>query len=303
MRQVRVVAKTKQAEDVVSFEFGGDDLPPWEPGAHIDVEIRPGVSRQYSLCGDPADRGRWRIGVLREEPGRGGSRALHDEVDTGATLRVGDPRNNFPLVRAERYTFVAGGIGITPLIPMVRQAQAAGADWVLYYGGRRRERMAFTSELTEFGDRVRILPEDECGLLPLGEILADGDHPVYCCGPEPLLAAVEGECAPGRLRVERFHPRADALAGPATEFEVVAAVTGTTVRVGAAESILDVLDGAGVPMPSSCREGTCGTCETTVVDGEVDHRDSVLTEEERAAGKTMMVCVSRARSERLVLDV
>lgn len=303
MRRVRVTSKTREAEDVVSFVLTGDELPPWTPGAHIDLEVRPGVCRQYSLCGDPADRDRWQVAVLREDSGRGGSRYLHDAVEAGASLRVGGPRNNFPLEPADGYVFVAGGIGITPLIPMFRAAQLLGVDWTLYYGGRRRAKMAFLDALSGYGKRVRILPEDECGLLPLAEIVAESNHPVYCCGPEPLLVAVERLCPPDRLRVERFHPRADALDGPAQGFEVFATLSGAMVRVAPKESILDALDDAGVPVPSSCREGTCGTCETTVLEGEVDHRDSILTDEERTSGNTMMVCVSRARSARLVLDV
>ncbi|WP_432855255.1 PDR/VanB family oxidoreductase [Amycolatopsis sp. CA-161197] len=301
MRQVRVTARTTEAEDVVSFALSGDGLPSWTPGAHIDVEVRPGVTRQYSLCGDPASQRHWRIAVLREDPGRGCSRYLHDSLEVGASLRVSDPRNNFALDPAPAYSFVAGGIGITPLLPMLRAASAAGAEWTLHYGGRRRSRMAFLVELGVYGDRVRVLPEDEHGLLPLADIVTAG-HVVYCCGPEPLLAAVEELCPAGRLRIERFHPRT-AEFGPAGSFEVVASLSGQTVQVGETESILDALDLAGVGVPSSCREGTCGTCETPVLDGEVEHRDSVLTEEERASGKSMMICVSRARSARLVLDV
>ncbi|TNC24154.1 PDR/VanB family oxidoreductase [Amycolatopsis alkalitolerans] len=302
MREVLVTAKTTEAEGVVSFELSGEGLPGWTPGAHIDLAIRAGLTRQYSLCGDPADRGRWRIAVLREEPGRGGSRHLHDVVEPGDTLSAGEPRNNFPLVPAPGYVFVAGGIGITPLLPMIREAERDGADWTLYYGGRRRARMAFTAELARYGDRVRLLPEDEHGLLPLAGILAGSAYPVYCCGPEPLLAATERACPPERLRLERFHPR-ETDPAPEREFEVEASASGRTVRVAPGESILDALDAAAVPVPSSCREGTCGTCETLVIDGEVEHRDSVLSEPERAEGKTMMVCVSRARSARLVLDL
>ncbi|WP_326836027.1 PDR/VanB family oxidoreductase [Amycolatopsis rhabdoformis] len=297
MRQVRVTARTTEAEDVVSFTLSGDALPAWTPGAHIDVEVRPGVLRQYSLCGDPASP-EWRIAVLREDPGRGCSRHLHESLSVGDEVRVSDPRNNFSLVPAAGYSFVAGGIGITPLLPMLR---AAGTDWTLYYGGRRRSRMAFLAELAGYGDRVRVLPEDTHGLLPLADIVAEG-RLVYCCGPEPLLAAVESVCPPDRLRVERFHPRVVSAAASGS-FEVLASLSGQTVEVSATESILDALDLAGVGVPSSCREGTCGTCETPVLDGEVDHRDSVLTAEERAAGKSMMICVSRARSARLVLDV
>lgn len=279
----------------MSFVLSGEDLPSWEPGAHIDVEIRSGLIRQYSLCGDDAG---WRIAVLREENGRGGSRYLHDHISVGDTLRVSEPRNNFPLIAAEKHIFVAGGIGITPLLPMLARAR----DWTLFYGGRHRSRMAFLAELARYGDRVRVLPEDEHGLLPLADIFADGDAPVYCCGPEPLLAAAERLCPPYRLRVERFHAR-ELDAEPARGFEVLASASGKTVQVGAEQSILDALDLAGIPMPSSCREGTCGTCETPVLDGEVEHLDSVLSAQEREAGKTMMVCVSRARSNRLVLDI
>ncbi|HVV12562.1 PDR/VanB family oxidoreductase [Amycolatopsis sp.] len=299
MHTVRVTAKTILAEDVVAIELTGAGLPSWAPGAHVDVEVRPGLVRQYSLCGDPGARDRWRIAVLREESGRGGSLHLHDTVTEGMTLNVGEPRNNFPLKPSPEYVFVAGGIGITPLLPMLRAADAAGARWRLYYGGRRRSRMAFLDELAGYGDRVHVLPEDEQGLLPLREIFAAGTAPVYCCGPEPLLAAAERVCPPDRLRVERFHARDQT--GPTTGF--VVSVSGRTIDVGPGESLLDALDAAGIPMPSSCREGTCGSCETAVLAGEVDHRDSVLSEQERADGRTMMVCVSRARSGRLVLDL
>ncbi|MFI5606894.1 PDR/VanB family oxidoreductase [Amycolatopsis sp. NPDC051903] len=301
MRRVQVTAKTREAEDVVSFALSGDGLPPWTPGAHVDVEVRPGVNRQYSLCGDPAERGCWRIAVLREDPSRGGSRYLHEEVPAGSSLRVGEPRNNFALEPAPAYAFVAGGIGITPLLPMIRAVAASGAEWTLHYGARTRARMAFLDELAAYGDRVRVLPEDEHGLLPLADIVAGGGL-VYCCGPEPLLAAAERLCPADRLRLERFRPREEEF-GPAGAFEVFASLSGQTVEVAATESVLDALDLAGVGVPSSCREGTCGTCETTVLDGEVEHRDSVLSEEERTSGKTMMICVSRARSARLVLDV
>ena len=301
---LQVVARRVEAEDVVSFVLAapdGRELPEWTPGAHVDIEVQPGVLRQYSLCGDPADRARWRVAVLREDPGRGGSRHLHDRVFPGSDLWVGVPRNNFPLVDAGEYVFVAGGIGITPLLPMIRSAQAAGASWTLHYGGRTRGRMAFLEELAEHGDRVRVLPEDEHGLLPLTEILAGTACPVYCCGPEPLLDAVERVCT-GDLRVERFRPR-EVVGAVDTGFEVLAATTGKVVAVAASQSILDALSAAGIDMPSSCREGTCASCETVVLEGEIDHRDSVLSEEERATGKAMMPCVSRSHSPRLVLDI
>ncbi|AZM74368.1 oxidoreductase [Streptomyces sp. KPB2] len=284
----------------------GEPLPAWEPGAHVDVVLGPGLERQYSLCGDPADRAQWRIAVLRETDGRGGSAHVHEEVRTGDKLRVRGPRNNFRLEPAPRYRFVAGGIGITPILPMLAAAEEAGADWSLLYGGRTRAGLAFTRELGRYGDRVTIVPEDESGLLDLAPVLDDlpPDTLVYCCGPGPLLDAVEARCPAGRLRLERFRPKEAAVVAPAeAEFEVVLARSGRTVAVPPGVSVLDAVREAGVEVLYSCTEGTCGTCETEVVEGEPDHRDSVLTEEERAAGETMLVCVSRCRGRRLVLDL
>jgi ferredoxin-NADP reductase len=282
----------------------GGPAPSWAPGAHIDVDVAPGLTRQYSLCGDPADRSTLRIAVLREPAGRGGSRAVHDDLAEGDTVSVRGPRNNFPLVPAGRYLFVAGGIGITPLLPMVAAAQARGADWRLAYGGRTRDAMAFRAELCRsYGDRVSVFPQDEAGLLDLDALLA-GPPPgteVYCCGPEPLLAAMEERCPAGSLHVERFTPAEDT--GPRTGFQVGLAVSGRTLAVPPGRSILEAVEEAGIRVLSSCREGTCGTCETAVLEGVPDHRDVLLTEDERAACDTMMICVSRSRSPRLVLDL
>ncbi|MYS69903.1 2Fe-2S iron-sulfur cluster binding domain-containing protein, partial [Streptomyces sp. SID5926] len=283
-------------------------LPAWEPGAHVDVVLGPGLERQYSLCGDPADRAEWRIAVLREKDGRGGSAYVHGELRAGDEVRVRGPRNNFRLEPAPRYRFVAGGIGITPVLPMLAAAEEAGAEWTLLYGGRTRAGMAFTQELARYGDRVTLVPEDESGLLDLASVLDDlsPDTLVYCCGPGPLLDAVEARCPAGSLRVERFRPKeadADASAEGEAEFEAVLARSGRTVVVPPGVSVLDAVRGAGVEVLYSCTEGTCGTCETEVVEGDPDHRDSVLTEEERAAGETMLICVSRCRGRRLVLDL
>ncbi|MFA3872896.1 2Fe-2S iron-sulfur cluster-binding protein [Streptomyces sp. MMCC 100] len=282
-----------------------EPLPAWEPGAHVDVVLGPELERQYSLCGDPADRAVWRIAVLRETDGRGGSAYVHEELRTGDKVGVRGPRNNFRLERAPRYRFVAGGIGITPILPMLAAAEEEGAEWTLLYGGRTRAGMAFTDELGRYGDRVTIVPEDESGLLDLAPVLDDvsPDTLVYCCGPGPLLDAVEARCPAGSLRVERFRPKKTDAEAPATEFEVVLARSGRTVAVPPGVSVLDAVREAGVEVLYSCTEGTCGTCETEVVEGEPDHRDSVLTQEERAAGETMLICVSRCRGRRLVLDL
>ncbi|MEU2537528.1 PDR/VanB family oxidoreductase [Streptomyces iakyrus] len=282
----------------------GEPLPAWEPGAHVDVLLGPGLERQYSLCGDPADRSAWRIAVLREPAGRGGSAHVHEQLGEDAKVRVRGPRNNFRLEPAPRYRFVAGGIGITPLLPMVAAAEAAGAEWTLLYGGRTRGSMAFAEELGRYGDRVTFAPEDETGLLDLPSVLDDvpAGTLVYCCGPGPLLDAVEARCPSGVLRVERFQPKQQETGGN-TAFEVELARSGRTLTVAPDVSVLDAVRDAGVEVLYSCTEGTCGTCETDVLDGEPDHRDSVLTDDERAAGETMLICVSRCRGGRLVLDL
>lgn len=307
---VVVADKEIIAEGVVCLTLRhpeGDALPEWEPGAHVDLLLGRDMVRQYSLCGDPDDRSALRVAVLHEPDGRGGSRHVHGQLRIGDRLGIDGPRNHFPLVEAKRYLFIAGGIGITPIMPMLTAAEKQGTDWTLVYGGRTRRSMAFLDRLIrEHGDRVSIRPQDETGLLELASLLAEPDPEtlVYCCGPEPLLAAVERHCASwpsGALRVERFTAKVDTA--QRTAFEVELAQSGRTLLVPADQSILSVVEDAGVQVLSSCREGTCGTCETVVLDGMPDHRDSLLTETERAAGDTMMICVSRACGPKLVLDL
>ncbi|SFW70635.1 PDR/VanB family oxidoreductase [Amycolatopsis australiensis] len=297
--------KEKLADDVVGVTLRAPDgraLPAWEPGAHIDLVLPGGFVRQYSLCGRPGDRPAYRIAVLREPGGRGGSAYVHDDLVAGQRVQVDGPRNHFALVDAKRYLFLAGGIGITPILPMLDRAAETGRDWQLVYGGRTRSAMAFTAELRRHGDRVTI----QEGLLDLPALLAEPrpDTAVYCCGPEPLLAAVEQHCAgwpADALHVERFSPLADT--GEHTAFEVELAGSGRVLRVPADRSILEVAEEAGVTVLSSCREGTCGTCETGVLAGTPDHRDSVLTAAERRDGDVMMICVSRSCTPKLVLDL
>jgi ferredoxin-NADP reductase len=309
--KVVVSERTKAADGVVALTLvpaDGDELPEWTPGAHIDLQLTENLTRQYSLCGDPADRGAWRIAVLRETAGRGGSAHVHDELTTGSTLAVSVPRNHFELRTAAKYLFVAGGIGITPLLPMIAAAEAAGAVWTLLYGGRTRASMAFTDELARYGEKVRIRPQDEHGLLDLAECLGLVQHSalIYACGPEPMLKAVAAACdhwPPNALHVERFAPVEFAAPVRSESFEVVLARTGRSVTVGPGHSILEALEIAGVQVLSSCREGTCGTCETDVLEGEPEHRDSLLTEAERAANETMFICVSRCLGAQLTLDL
>ena len=308
--EMRVVAKRGLSEGVIALELcplGGEQAPAWEPGAHVDLHLPDAMIRQYSLCGDPADRGSLLVAVLREEEGRGGSRHLHDVTAVGDVLPVGGPRNNFALDPSPNFLFIGGGIGITPLLPMIATARQRGAEWSLLYGGRSRRSMAFLSELGE-DPRVTVVPEDERGMLDLAGALAEvrPETLIYSCGPEPLLHAVEEQSAhwgAEALRLERFKARDDLPDDPGTAFEVVLDRSGISLTVEPGQSILDAVAAAGVAVPSSCQEGTCGTCETIVLGGEPEHRDSVLTPADRARNDCMMICISRARSERLVLDL
>ncbi|MEW2502895.1 PDR/VanB family oxidoreductase [Amycolatopsis sp. NPDC047767] len=283
-------------------------LPDWAPGAHIDLVLPNGITRQYSLCGDRWDACSYRVGVLREPRSRGGSSYVHDRLRTGDRVAVGGPRNNFRLVPAPRYLFVAGGIGITPLLPMVHQAELLGADWRLLYGGRSRTTMGFVDELVPYGDKVTVVPQDEQGLLDLPAWLpeAGSQAKVYCCGPEPLLAAVERSCASypaGQLRTERFVPKEQPAPVRDEPFDVELRRSGKTVQVSPGQTVLQAINDVGIQLLSSCRQGTCGTCATTVLAGLPDHRDSLLDDDERAVGDCMFVCVSRSCSDRLVLDL
>ena len=308
---VRVESKLQVADGVVALtlrEINGSPLPRWSPGAHVDLLLDGVPTRQYSLCGDPADPRHWRLGILRDADGGGGSRFVHDQLRAGEVVRVRGPRNNFGLADSPRYLFIAGGIGITPILPMIAAAQAAAADWHLLYGGRQRGSMAFLDELARCGNRVTVAPQDETGLLDLDTFLGSPrpDTLVYCCGPEPLLAAVEERCRawpPRSLRVERFSARPLTAPVLAEAFEVELARSQVSLTVPPDRSILEVVEEAGIGVLSSCAEGTCGTCETAVLDGLPDHRDSVLTEDERRAGDCMMICVSRSCTARLVLNL
>ena len=307
-----ITARETSAEGVISLTLadpGGARLPAWTPGAHIDL-LLDDVVRQYSLCGAPGDQHTWRIAVLLDPDGRGGSHRVHEMLRPGDRVAVRGPRNHFPLHAVPRYIFIAGGIGITPILPMIAVATEAGAGWHLYYGGRSRDSMAFLDELAPYGERVTIWPQDTNGLLPLEEILGEPAQGmlVYCCGPEGLLAAAEQRCTAwpaGALHVERFaaRPQPGPAADDEASFEVVCQQSGLTVTVPPGKSIIEALEEQGVSVLSSCQEGVCGTCETRVLDGVPDHRDSLLSADEREASEYMMVCVSRSKSSRLVLDL
>lgn len=303
---------TTESTGVVSLSLlavDGQTLPEWHPGAHIDLVLPNNIVRQYSLCSRP-DESRWRVGVLREPVSRGGSAYVHDHLKVGDRLRVHGPRNNFPLVAAPSYLFIAGGIGVTPMLAMLQSVHAAGASWRFLYGGRTREGMAFVDEVIAHGESSVLWPQDTHGFLPLrAEIEAAGSTAaVYCCGPEPLIAAVEHTCAelgrPAPL-VERFAPKPVAATdlGRERAFTVVLSRTGDRYEVPVGRSIIEVLESNGHFVDSSCQEGVCGTCETRIVAGTVDHRDSLLTDAEKVQNDYLMICVSRATSEELILDL
>jgi len=306
-----VVAIVNEAAGVRSLELArlsDDKMPQWEPGAHVEVILDKDLVRQYSLCGDPDDHTTWRIAVLRETQSRGGSAFVHEQLSVGDRVALRGPRNNFTLNEHTEYLFIAGGIGITPLLPMIARCEAKGVAWQLVYGGRSKESMAFVEYLSRYGSKVTLWPQDQLGLIDLESLLGEPrpDVAVYCCGPGVLLDAVEDRClswAPGSLHVERFKPKDTPVGVVDTAFEVELDASGLVLTVGADQTILDVVEAAGVEVPSSCREGTCGTCETVVLEGTPDHRDSFLTAEERTSGEVIMPCCSRSKSARLVLDL
>ncbi len=307
---VVVSDKTPCADEVhlVTLVSASDGpLPAWEPGAHIEIDLPNGLRRQYSLSSDPSDTAKWRIGVLRERHSRGGSSFICDSLTIGARLRIHSLRNNFPLQDAPRYLFIAGGIGITPLLPMIRSIEQANLDWTLVYGGRTRTSMAFLDELSTYGNRVTVLPQDECGLVPVDDLLDGTDHEtlIYACGPESLLAALEAGAAARNtknLHLERFRAAPTETAGD-QPFDVHFALSGVTAIVPPDRSILEVAEENGIPVMYSCSEGTCGSCQARVLAGDIIHRDAYLTPKEREAGEQMLICVSRAAGPRLVLEL
>ncbi len=268
--------------------------------------------RHYSLCGEPEDRDGYVVAVLLQPDGRGGSREFHEVLTPGTEITVSAPRNHFELVDASSYLFVAGGIGITPILPMVRAVAKQGRPFRLVYGGRSLSSMAFRDDVESYGAAAAVVPEDTAGRIDLAAELGRmpaGTH-VYCCGPEPLLAAVQDTCA-GDDRVAAVHfERFGGAAGRSElpqaglgQFEVELARTGITIQVDEGSSILDKVLEVVPDQPWACREGFCGTCETAVLSGEPEHADDVLSDAERASNSVMMICVGRSRTPKLVLDV
>ena len=284
----------------------GGRLPAWTPGSHVDLGL-PEVVRQYSLCGDSRDPLRYVVGVLREPSSRGGSEYVHEALRPGELVEVGGPRNHFPLVPAQAYLFIAGGIGITPILAMIRQAEQEQTPWRLLYGGRSRRSMAFLPLLHEYGDRVQVVPEDEVGRPDLDTLLAEHEDglAVYCCGPAGLIDAVEARTAgwpAGAVNFERFVAK-DISALPSFPLTLTCARSELTLEVPASDSILDALEGAGISVANACRDGVCGSCEVAVLAGVPDHRDSIRSAAELDDMTSLAVCVSRAKTNELVLDI
>lgn len=304
-----------QAVAVMELRAANDaSLPAYEAGAHIDVYLPNGIVRAYSLCGDPADTSHYRIGVLREPESRGGSAAVHDLLESGSTIRIGAPRNHFPLSESAPYSvLIGGGIGITPMLAMAWRLHALGKPFELHYCLRHRAQAAFLEELANVPWRANVhlhVSEDgeQARLAPAAMLRAapQGRH-VYVCGPAGLMdcvleAASDVGLSSREIHREYFSAPVQAV-GENAAFELVARRSGKTVVVRADQSLLEALRSIDVQVDVSCEEGVCGTCACTVLDGEPDHRDAYLTDEEREANDQILVCCSRARSTRLVLDV
>jgi ferredoxin-NADP reductase len=312
---LRINATNDETPSIKAFELvdpDGLDLPVFSAGSHVDVTLPDGQVRQYSLCNAPAERHRYLLGVLREAQGRGGSRQMHDRVGVGDLLQVSMPRNNFPLdASAKRHLLIAGGIGVTPLMAMAHSLLALGSDFVLHYCARDAAQTAFRGVVGADGmaPRVRLhhdggIPGRGLDVVALLATVTPGTH-VYCCGPAGLMSAVKAASAhwpPGQIHFEHFAaPVASPPVGADADFEVQIASTGAVYPVPADRSILSVLLGEGVLVDSSCEAGVCGTCTTRYLSGDPDHRDFVLSDAEQR--DHVMVCVSRSRSARLVLDL
>jgi len=306
-----VKSATLEAPDIHTYDLralDGSELAPFTAGAHIDLTLPNGLIRSYSLINPQSERHRYVIGVQKDRATRGGSRWVHENLRPGVVVTINGPRNNFALNEsAQKSIFIAGGIGITPIMSMTQRLNEIGREWELIYCSRKRSATAFVENL-ERQARVRFNFDEEPGgkMLDVATVVraAPADAHLYCCGPLPMLAAFE-EAAKDlpreRVHVEYFSAKEPPALGGG--FKVVLAKSGREFLVPPGKTILDSLLDAGLDIPYSCMEGVCGTCETKVLEGIPDHRDLILTEQEHAAGKTMMICCSGAKSETLVLDL
>jgi ferredoxin-NADP reductase len=302
-----------EAQGIISIELrspDGGELPPFEAGAHIDLHLANGMIRSYSLFNPPAQRDRYAVGVLNDPKSRGGSRFIHEHLRVGQTLQISAPRNHFKLDESAANTvLIGGGIGVTPVFCMYNRLRAIGKPVQMLYCARTRKEAAFVDELLASDGLVKIRFDDEAGGPPNLSGLLAGHAPdthFYCCGPTPMLDAFEAACKQlgyDHVHIERFSAAGEVVAVQADGYQVELARSGKTVDVPSGKSLLDALLETGYECDHSCREGVCGACEVAVLEGEIDHRDSVLTAREREAGKTMMVCVSGCKGKKLVLDL
>jgi vanillate O-demethylase ferredoxin subunit len=317
MTQVKVTRLTHEAVGILGVELRaaeGATLAPFEPGAHIDVHLPGRISRQYSLCNDASETDRYLLGVGLSPTSRGGSSYLHTSLREGDTLTVSSPRTLFGLSReATSHRFIAGGIGITPILSMIRWCVRYAVPWRLHYCVRSRACAAYLDELRGLGGEIHVHANDELASgIPDIQTLTAGVEPgehVYCCGPEGLMAAVsrQGQQAGiprDNLHFERFSAAPMLVDDSSSRtFTVVLAKQGVRCVVEPYESVLESLERQGVCPPFSCREGLCRSCEVAVLSGEVEHRDYVLSDSEQSSNKSMMICVSRAKSEELLIDL
>jgi len=315
--KVRVTARKTEAEGICSFELAaadGQPLPAFGAGSHVDVLLPNGITRQYSLCNDPAETHRYLIAVLREPSSRGGSQALHDQVQEGTELEISPPRNHFALAHeARRSLLLAGGIGVTPILCMAERLAVTGAAFDLHYCARTPARAAFVDRMKQapFADRVQFHfddgePAQQLDMKALLKAPEAGVH-LYVCGPkgfmDAVLATARGSGWPeDQIHYEFFGADVAPQDGDAA-FDVKLASSGRVIRIAADQTIAVALDEAGVIVPVSCEQGVCGTCLTGVIEGEPDHRDQFLTDDERAAKDQILVCCSRSKSPVLVLDL
>ena len=311
--EAQVNSMRLEAKDVVSIELKdarGRELPMFTAGAHIDLHLANGMVRSYSLLNATCERQRYVVGVLNDRKGRGGSRFIHERLRVGEILKCSVPRNSFALNEdASKTVLIAGGIGVTPIICMLDRLLKIGRAVELIYCARSRLDAAFLDKLTALGGNAHIHFDDERGGAPdLKSLLAHrpNDTHFYCCGPEAMIAAFEEACRDldyRNVHLERFAPAGAATQAQHHGYQVKLAKKGITVDVPAGKPMIDALEEAGVEVEFSCREGICGVCETRVLDGTPDHRDSVLTERERDSGQKMMVCVSGCKGNLLTLDI
>ena len=315
--EVRVQARRTEALDICSFELvacAGQTLPAFTAGSHIDVHLPNGLTRQYSLCNDPAESHRYQIAVLREPASRGGSQQMHEAVLEGQQLRISMPKNHFALAPDVAHSLLlAGGIGVTPILAMAQRLSAVGASFEMHYCTRSRERAAFLERMagSTFAQQVNTHFDDgeAAQRLDLERLLANptsGKH-LYVCGPKGFMDAVLGtarRCGwpEGQLHWEFFAAEVTKSASDAS-FSVKVASSGQVVEVAAEQTIVEALAACGVVVETSCEQGVCGTCLTRVLEGEPEHRDSYLMPEEQQKNDQMLPCCSRSRSAMLVLDL